>query len=122
MDRKADGLPDRATAPTRSSVPPSLKVVPTIYPTSPPIQSLLDRFWQTGPEFDEIVIRIHAPEAPLAILEQLGPSPFPRGTFPLVGFLATTYDKVSRSALARFQQGGAPPSVGASPPSSTTGP
>jgi len=78
--------------------PPSLKVVPTIYPTSPPLEDVLDGFWRTGPEFDSLTGRLAPPEKPLAILEQLGPSPFERGGFPLIGFLATTYDKVSRYA------------------------
>ena len=81
--------------------PPSLKTVPTIYPTSPPVEEMIDRFWESGPEIDAVDVRIEPPETPLALLEQLGPSPFPRGGFPLVGFLATTYDKVSRYALER---------------------
>lgn len=79
--------------------PPSLKIVPTIYPTSPPLEEVVDGFWRTGPEFDSVNIQLAPPENPLAILEQLGPSPFERGGFPLIGFLATTYDKVSRYAL-----------------------
>ena len=79
--------------------PPSLKIVPTIYPTSPPLEEVLDGFWRTGPEFDSLTSPLAPPEKPLAILEQLGPSPFERGGFPLIGFLATTYDKVSRYAL-----------------------
>jgi len=79
--------------------PPSLKIVPTIYPTSPPLEEVLDGFWRTGPEFDSLTRPLDASEKPLAILEQLGPSPFERGGFPLIGFLATTYDKVSRYAL-----------------------
>jgi len=88
--------------------PPSLKIVPTIYPTSPPLEDVLDSFWRTGPEFDSLAGSLppqgmgrllNPPEKPLAILEQLGPSPFERGGFPLIGFLATTYDKVSRYAL-----------------------
>ncbi len=82
-------------------LPPSLKTVPTIYPTSPPVEEMIDRFWESGPELDTVEVRIEPPETPLALLEQLGPSPFPRGGFPLVGFLATTYDKVSRYALER---------------------
>ena len=82
-------------------MPPSLKIVPTIYPTSPPLEDGLDSFWETGPEFDSVEIRIEPPERPLELLEQLGPSPFERGGFPLMGFLATTYDKVSRYALER---------------------
>jgi len=56
-------------------------------------------FWQCVGDLDEVAIRIVPPTAPLAILERLGPSPFPRGGFPLIGFLATTYEKVSRYAL-----------------------
>jgi len=82
-------------------MPPSLKVVPTIHPTSPPLEEVLDRFWEAGHELDAMEIRIAPPDRPLAILEQLGPSPFERGGFPLVGFLATTYEKVSRYALER---------------------
>ena len=86
---------------THDDLPPSLKVVPTIYPTSPPVEEVIERFWDTGPEFDSVQVRIEPPETLLALLEQLGPSPFERGGFPLIGFLATTYDKVSRYALER---------------------
>ncbi len=82
-------------------MPPSLKIVPTIYPTSPPVDQLIERFWETGSEFESVRIRIESPERTLALLEQLGPSPFERGGFPVIGFLATTYDKVSRHALER---------------------
>ena len=81
--------------------PASLRIVPTIYPTSPPLADVVDRFWDIGPEFDAVTIRIEPPETPLALLQQLGPSPFERGGFPLIGFLATAYDKVSRYALDR---------------------
>lgn len=80
---------------------PSLSTVPTIYPTSPPIEECLDRFWSTGAEFDAVNVHLEPPDEPLAILELLGPSPFERGGFPLIGFFATTYDKVSRYALER---------------------
>ena len=82
-------------------MPPSLKIVPTIYATSPPVEEVIDRFWEVGPELDSVRIRIEPPARPLALLEQLGPSPFERGGFPGIGFLATTYDKVSRYALER---------------------
>ena len=81
--------------------PPSLETAPTIYPTSPPVEELIERFWDTGPEFDSVRVRIEPPDKPLDLLERLGPSPFERGGFPLIGFLATTYDKVSRYALER---------------------
>ncbi|MBI4719160.1 MAG: hypothetical protein HY763_15275 [Planctomycetes bacterium] len=81
--------------------PPSLKIVPTIYPTSPPVEEQLDSFWEAGPELASVAAQIGPPATPLALLEMLGPSPFERGGFPLIGFLATTYDKVSRYALGR---------------------
>ena len=81
--------------------PASVRIAPTIYPASPPVEEVIDRFWDTGPEFEPVQIRIEPPERPLALLETLGPSPFERGGFPLIGFLATTYDKVSRYALER---------------------
>jgi hypothetical protein len=88
-DRPADG------------VPPSLSVIPTIYPTSPPVEEEIGRFWEAGPELESVEIDVGPPEEALAILEQLGPSPFERGGFPLIGFLATTYDRVSRYAQER---------------------
>ncbi len=82
-------------------IPPSLKIVPTIYATSPPIEEVVDGFWDTGADFESVQIRISAPDTPLALLERLGPSPFEQGGFPVVGFLATTYEKVTRYALER---------------------
>ena len=83
----------------QETVRASLNVIPTVYPTSPPLEDVLDRFWDAGPELESITIRVAPAETPLAILELLGPSPFERGGFPLIGFLATTYEKVSRYAL-----------------------
>lgn len=59
------------------------------------------RFWTCGTGFDTVQPQVTPPEAPLALLEKLGPSPFERGGFPLIGFLATTYEKVSRFALEK---------------------
>ncbi len=61
----------------------------------------LARFWGESGKIDALEVRIGPPERPLAILERLGPSPFERGGFPLIGFLATAYEKVSRYALER---------------------
>ena len=58
-------------------------------------------FWGDSADIERVVLAIHPPIKPLAILEKLGPSPFERGSFPLIGFLATTFDKVSHFALER---------------------
>jgi hypothetical protein len=86
------------------ALPPALRIVPTIYPTSLPIEEMVHQFWNAGEAFNAVEVRIAPPEKPLALLEKLGSSPFERGGFPLVGFLATTYEKVSRYALARASQ------------------
>lgn len=98
-DAANDDAPER-------DVPPSLKVTPTVYPTSPPIAEAFGRFYEAGPELAEVTVDVRLPETPLHLLERLGPSPFPRGGFPLIGFLATTYDKVSRYALERAEEAG----------------
>jgi hypothetical protein len=67
----------------------------------PPLDLQLESFWSAGPDLEAVPINIAPPDRPLAILEKLGPSPFERGGFPVVGFLATTYEKVSRYALDR---------------------
>jgi hypothetical protein len=38
------------------------------------------------------------------VLERLGPSPFPRSGFPLMGFLATLYDHVAEYARQRLDK------------------
>ena len=83
------------------ALPPALRIVPTIYPTSPPAEDMPNQFWNMGEGFRAVKVTISPPEKPLQLLEKLGPSPFERGGFPLVGFLATTYEKVSRYALVR---------------------
>ncbi len=77
------------------------RLITTVYAPSSPLEESVATFWQAGNKLDEIEITIEPPDAPLEFLEKLGPSPFERGAFPLIGFLATTYDKVSRYALER---------------------
>jgi len=60
-----------------------------------------EAFWRCGVDLEDVPIRIGPPATPLEILETLGPSPFERTGFPLMGFLATTYEKVSRYAQER---------------------
>lgn len=70
-------------------------------------------FWGDARAIGQIHITLKPPAKPLATLEKLGPSPFERGRFPLIGFLATTYDKVSHFALERG--GYQPPASSAEP-------
>jgi hypothetical protein len=66
-------------------------------PTDPAV------FWSAGVNLDDLALRPEVPSTP--VLPRLGPPPFPRGGFPLLGFLATVYEHVARSAGAP----GAPP-------------
>lgn len=66
-----------------------------------PEANLQREFWGDLDAIDSVKIGVKPPVKPLAILETLGPSPFERGRFPLIGFLATTFDKVSQFALER---------------------
>jgi hypothetical protein len=48
------------------------------------------------------------------VLEQLGPAPFRKGSFPVIGFLASLYEHVAAHVSA--QNGDQPPVAAASPP------
>ena len=86
--------------PSNETDPPPVSTAKAAEPADR-LEDDLDRFWRAGEELDEVEILIEPSETPLELLEQLGTSPFERGRFPLIGFLATTYDKVSRDALDR---------------------
>lgn len=66
---------------------------------SPPLESVLDEFWDAGPGLAEVETPLRAPEVSHPLLRRLGPSPFTDGRFPLVGLLATCYDTLSAAAL-----------------------
>lgn len=100
--------PQEKAAMTHDETPITHEISPNLGPsvckTSPPLEETLDRFYQVGPGFHSVKIQIEPPDRALELLERLGSSPFPRRGFPVIGFLATTYDKVSRYALERGQQ------------------
>lgn len=56
------------------------------------------RFWHAGPELDTIEMPLQKPEAGHVLLRRLGPSPFERARFPMVGLLATCYDVIAEAA------------------------
>lgn len=55
-----------------------------------------DRFWAPSTDLDAIEEPPDAESIPA--LRRLGPLPFSRGGFPLMGFLATVYDHVADHA------------------------
>ncbi|HEY1686390.1 MAG TPA: hypothetical protein VGG19_16615 [Tepidisphaeraceae bacterium] len=58
-----------------------------------------DDFFRAGEDIDVLAPLEEGSGSPA--LERLGPSPFPKGKFPFLGFLATVYDHVSQHALNR---------------------
>ena len=57
-------------------------------------------FWH-GDHGHPVPPRPTAPSDETTALERLGALPFPRGGFPLLGFLASVYDHVRESVKAR---------------------
>jgi hypothetical protein len=60
------------------------------------------RFWSTGAPQAELG---EPPDPPGleqgSVLEQIGPSPFPKSKFPFLGLLETIYEHVSEHAASR---------------------
>lgn len=67
---------------------------------APSMEEQLDRFWEAGPELEEIDAPLRAPEVSHVLLRRLGPSPFTGPKFPLLGLLATCYELISEHAAA----------------------
>jgi hypothetical protein len=57
-------------------------------------------FFRAGPDVD-LLISIAPPEAPKHVLEQLGPPPFRKTAFPMMGFLASVYEHVAAHVSGR---------------------
>lgn len=93
----------------------SLGTVPVYTPRVPgasdvpakPLEALVGRFWEAGPDLDALDLPIEPPVVSHPLLRRLGQSPFPSGRFPLVGLLATCYEVISQAAL-RAEEGSGP--------------
>jgi hypothetical protein len=51
------------------------------------------RFWSAGVDLDELASPSDVATTPA--LKKLGPLPLARGSFPLLGFLATVYEQIA---------------------------
>lgn len=69
-------------------------------PTTP-LTECLGSFWDLAAPLDDIPGAVPAAIEPMEILKRLGPSPFDSARFPLIGFLASTYDRVGQMARQR---------------------
>jgi hypothetical protein len=64
-------------------------------------------FWSAPAEAGELSPPADGETTPA--LKKLGPMPFPRGPFPLMGFLATVYEQVAARAREALAEGDEPP-------------
>lgn len=72
---------------------------PGVPANAPSLDSDLDQFWSEPDGLDEIDITPRKAEVTHPLLRRLGPTPFAKGKFPLVGLLATCYDIASEAAV-----------------------
>lgn len=66
---------------------------------SKPLAQCIDSFWTSAGSIDDLDLPIGPPEVSHPLLRRMGPSPFPKAKFPIVGLLATCYDLVSQHAI-----------------------
>jgi uncharacterized Zn finger protein len=72
---------------------------PGVPANAPALDANLDAFWDEPAGLDEIDTTPRKAEVQHPLLRRLGPSPFTKGKFPLVGLLATCYDIVAEAAV-----------------------
>ena len=59
-----------------------------------------ESFFRAGPDVD-LLVSVAPPESPKHVLEQLGPPPFRKTAFPMMGFLASVYEHVAAHVSGR---------------------
>ena len=71
-------------------------------PSQPPpyLSSDPESFFRAGPDID-LLASVPPPENAKHVLEQLGPPPFRRTAFPMMGFLASVYEHVAAHVSGR---------------------
>lgn len=64
---------------------------------APPLEQVLDTFWDAGPGIRQVIFRISPPLTPLPQIKRLGPQPFPN--FNILELLAPIYETVTAKAM-----------------------
>lgn len=64
-------------------------------------------FFGAGPDL-ELLVAVPLPEQAQHVLEQLGPPPFRKTTFPMMGFLSSVYEHVATHVGMAVAPGEAP--------------
>jgi uncharacterized Zn finger protein len=92
--RRAPACRDRATRSRPAQTPRATE-------PGASLSTVLDSFWQSGPELDAIHVSPLAGEAPDTLLRQLGPAPVEAGGRNLVDLLAPAYATLAQAAERR---------------------
>ena len=74
-----------------------------IHAPDPRLEDCIDSFWAPAVPLEDLPRMPPLPEESHEILKRLGPSPFAGSSFPLIGFFATAYERVSRFTRERTQ-------------------
>jgi uncharacterized Zn finger protein len=99
--RRGKASPNAAAATPAATAAASSDVAASTDTGAPPLSTLLDSFWSSGPELSALSISPLAGEAPDALLRQLGPAPVQSGGREIAELLAPAY---ARLALAAERQ------------------
>ena len=69
-------------------------------PLLPDLPADAQAFFRAGPDAD-LLMSLAAPAEEKHVLEQLGPPPFRKTSFPMMGFLASVYEHVAAQVSGR---------------------
>jgi uncharacterized Zn finger protein len=94
---RARRAPARRDAKTSAPAAP----VPNASESGVPLSTVLDSFWQSGPELEALHVSPLAGEAPDALLRQLGPAPVEVGGRNLTELLTPAYATLAQAAEQR---------------------
>lgn len=108
LDRLKQRRSDLAAASRRgTNAPPPLIGTASLDAASPPsLETCIHQFWHVGAEIDGLDTTPRASRVKHAILRRLGPSPWGKGGFPLIGLLASCYESIAGGALEERRSDG----------------
>ena len=69
-------------------------------PQPPELPTDSDAFFRAGPDVD-LLLSVPPSADEKHVLEQLGPPPFRKTSFPMMGFLASVYEHVAQQVRGR---------------------
>jgi hypothetical protein len=103
--RSANGPDANGSAPgPEPATSGSRRLYDYLHTPAPPLTETLDSFWSPRVPLEGLPEIPPPTSEPYEILRRLGPSPFDDSSFPLIGFFASAYERVSRFARERTRK------------------